>query len=238
MTTFVLVHGGYHGGWCWSRVVDALTARGHLAIAPDLPIDDVAAGYEEYAAAVLDAMTDVAAGEDIVLVGHSLGCYITPMVAAALIAANRPVRQLFSFCAVPAATNEALALDATSILTDELIAVTYFADAEGRTMQTPASFINLFYRDVDPADTAWALARLRPLGPRVMTDPWPLDALPDVPHTIVLARDDNVVRFEAGLVAAKALTGNDPIVVPGGHSVFLTDPNGLADILLPGWPIR
>ncbi|MCW2526430.1 MAG: hypothetical protein JWM76_1290, partial [Pseudonocardiales bacterium] len=64
------------------------------------------------------------------------------------------------------------------------------------------------------------------------TEAWPLDALPDVPHTIVLAQDDNVVRLDAGRIAAKALTGEDPIVVPGGHSVFLTDPKGLADILV------
>jgi pimeloyl-ACP methyl ester carboxylesterase len=232
MTTFVLVHGGYHSGFSWIRVVNELTARGHRALYPDLPIDDASAGYAEYAAVVLDAMSDVAAEEDVVLVGHSLGCYVTPMVAASLISVQRPVRRLISCCAVPAATNEALALDATSILTEDLINVTYFADAEGRTMQTPASFFNLFYRDVPPEDALWALTLLRPLGPRVMTEAWPLDGLPDVPHTIVLAENDNVVRLEAGLLAAKALTGEDAIVVPGGHSVFLTDPKRLADILL------
>ena len=27
--TFVLVHGTWHGGWCWQRVADALRAKGH-----------------------------------------------------------------------------------------------------------------------------------------------------------------------------------------------------------------
>jgi pimeloyl-ACP methyl ester carboxylesterase len=34
--TFVLVHGAYHGGWCWRRVADLLEARGHKVYAPSL----------------------------------------------------------------------------------------------------------------------------------------------------------------------------------------------------------
>jgi pimeloyl-ACP methyl ester carboxylesterase len=34
--TFVLVHGAWHGGWCWRRVVDLLTAQGHKVFAPTL----------------------------------------------------------------------------------------------------------------------------------------------------------------------------------------------------------
>jgi pimeloyl-ACP methyl ester carboxylesterase len=36
MATFVLVHGAWHGGWCWRRVVDALQAQGHRVFAPTL----------------------------------------------------------------------------------------------------------------------------------------------------------------------------------------------------------
>ena len=35
-TTFVLVDGAWHGGWCWRRVVDRLSARGHYVVAPTL----------------------------------------------------------------------------------------------------------------------------------------------------------------------------------------------------------
>ena len=34
--TFVLVHGAWHGGWCWQRVIDRLTAQGHRVFAPTL----------------------------------------------------------------------------------------------------------------------------------------------------------------------------------------------------------
>lgn len=73
MATFSLVHGAWHGGWCWDFVRAELRARGHIVHAPDLPCEDVAAGVEEYAAVVPAA--------DIV-VGHSLGGYTIPLVEA------------------------------------------------------------------------------------------------------------------------------------------------------------
>ena len=36
MANFVLVHGAWHGGWCWRRVVEALAAAGHRAHAVTL----------------------------------------------------------------------------------------------------------------------------------------------------------------------------------------------------------
>ena len=37
MATFVLVHGAWHGGWCWEDVAPRLAADGHAVFAPDLP---------------------------------------------------------------------------------------------------------------------------------------------------------------------------------------------------------
>jgi hypothetical protein len=36
MATFVLVHGAFHGGWCWRDVVVQLRAAGHEVFAPTL----------------------------------------------------------------------------------------------------------------------------------------------------------------------------------------------------------
>ena len=43
MTTFALVHGAWHGAWCWEPVMAELERRGHRAVAVDLPCDDPAA---------------------------------------------------------------------------------------------------------------------------------------------------------------------------------------------------
>src|SRR6478752_5248238 len=34
--TYVLVHGAWHGGWCWRRVADLLEAKGHKVYTPTL----------------------------------------------------------------------------------------------------------------------------------------------------------------------------------------------------------
>jgi hypothetical protein len=73
MASFSLVHGAWHGGWCWDPVRAELEARGHVVHTPDLPCEDVAAGIEEYAAVVPAAD---------VVVGHSLAGLAIPYVEA------------------------------------------------------------------------------------------------------------------------------------------------------------
>ena len=53
MTTFALVHGAWHGAWCWERLIPELEQHGHAAIAIDLPCDDRDGGVRAYAEAVL-----------------------------------------------------------------------------------------------------------------------------------------------------------------------------------------
>ena len=73
MASFSLVHGAWGGGWLWGPLRAELEGRGHVVHAPDLPCEDVAAGVEEYAAAVPPAD---------VVVGYSLGGLTIPFVEA------------------------------------------------------------------------------------------------------------------------------------------------------------
>lgn len=73
MASFSLVHGAWHGGWCWDPLREELEARGHIVHAPDLPCEDISAGVDEYAALVPTAD---------VVVGHSLGGLTIPHVEA------------------------------------------------------------------------------------------------------------------------------------------------------------
>jgi pimeloyl-ACP methyl ester carboxylesterase len=56
MAEFVLMHGGMHGNWCWSRLRPELERRGHLVLAPDFPCDDPTAGSADYAQSVANQM--------------------------------------------------------------------------------------------------------------------------------------------------------------------------------------
>jgi pimeloyl-ACP methyl ester carboxylesterase len=71
VASFWLIHGAWHDGSCWEPVVRALRARGHDAVAPDLPLHDPHAGFEERARPALRARDGAA--EPRVVVGHSMG---------------------------------------------------------------------------------------------------------------------------------------------------------------------
>src|SRR5436305_15191797 len=84
VATFCLIHGNWHDGSCWAPLVERLRARGHHAVAPDLPFDDPGANYEERARPALEALEDV--DGTVLVVGHSGGS-----AAAALVSANQPL---------------------------------------------------------------------------------------------------------------------------------------------------
>lgn len=76
VTTFGLVHGAYHGAWCWSLLAPELTALGYRCVTVDLPCESASGGAAEYAVAAADAFADV--DDDLVVVGHSLAGLTNP----------------------------------------------------------------------------------------------------------------------------------------------------------------
>jgi pimeloyl-ACP methyl ester carboxylesterase len=88
--TFVLVHGAWHGGWCWRRVADCLRARGHRVFAPSLTgLGDRTHLFSKDISLqthVDDIISVVETEElsDFVLVGHSYGGFVISGVADTL----------------------------------------------------------------------------------------------------------------------------------------------------------
>src|SRR5436305_268673 len=56
MVTFCLLHGDWHDGACWEPLVGELRARGHEAVAPDMPYGDPDAGFEQRIEPALHAL--------------------------------------------------------------------------------------------------------------------------------------------------------------------------------------
>lgn len=219
MATFCLVHGAWHGAWCWDRLVPELEALGHGAVAVDLPSHDPNAGLADYAAAVAAA----AAGAD-VLVGHSFGGLTIPLV---------PAKRLVFLCALIPEPGRSLA--------DQLAAnPRMMFDPPGRSRDDlNRSFwidrddaIEVLYHDCDRDEAEWAVSRLRPQGRPPNLEPCPLERLPDVPCAYILCTDDRIVSPEWSRRAARERLGVDPIELPGGHSPFLSRPGELARALV------
>jgi len=109
MTTFVLVHGGWHGGWCWRDVVQRLQTKGHTAFAPTLTgladrghLIDAVDGPDTHVEDVV-RLIEWEDLSDIVLVGHSYGGTIITGVASRV--PDRIARLVYLDAMVPVESN-------------------------------------------------------------------------------------------------------------------------------------
>jgi pimeloyl-ACP methyl ester carboxylesterase len=216
--TFTLVHGAWHGGWCWDLLVDELTRRGHRCVAPDLPFDDPTATFDSYTQVITDALSGV---DDPVLVGHSGGALTIPLVAL-----RRPVKLLVYLCpSTPIATprpNSPTSLQQgawDAIKTDEL----------GRSWWQPEDAIKGMYRHLDPVLAKWAAERLRPDAD---PGPYALEAPPKLPSSYIYTSEDEFFTPESRRWAARNVFGIEPIEMAGGHFPMLERPSELADVLV------
>lgn len=107
----LLVHGAWHGAWCWQPVLDRLGASGIHAVAVDLPFTS----FEHDVAAVQDAAT--ALGPDVIVCGHSYGGRLVSAAVGAVPAAGHLVylsaqlpnpEQLAEYARRPRSTNTAV----------------------------------------------------------------------------------------------------------------------------------
>ncbi len=221
------MHGAWHGAWCWELLVPELEARGHSAVAPDLPCEDVEAGASAYAEVVVEALGD--AGDDVVLVGHSLGGITIPLVAA-----RRPVRRLVYLCALVARPGRPV----SDVFTEQPpvfspgFGASNVRDELGRSSWTDREeAIEQLYGDAPRHLAEAAYARLRRQSRAPSAEPCPLDRLPDVPCTYILAAEDRAISPRWSRHAAREWLGVEPIELPGSHSPFLSHPAELASLL-------
>jgi pimeloyl-ACP methyl ester carboxylesterase len=228
VSTFVLVHGAWHGAWCWAALAPLLERRGHRVVAPDLPCEDPAATFDDYAGVVVRALGDE--GDDVVLVGHSLAGHTIPLVAA-----RRPVRRLVYLCALIAAPGASFV---EQLRAEPDIFVPGYERGLGppdedrrRVWADYAIARETMYPDCAEADAAAAFERLRPQASSPYQRPCSLGALPSTPATYVVAAEDRIVNPAWSRRAAPERLGVEPLELPGGHSPYLARPEALAELL-------
>jgi pimeloyl-ACP methyl ester carboxylesterase len=215
MSTFVLVPGAGGQAWYWHRVVPELQARGHEAIAVDLPAADDGAGFIEYADAVVAAIGDRRDG--LVLVGQSLGGFTVSLVAERV-----PVDQIVLLNAMVPKPGES---------GGEWWEATGWPAARGANPFDP---LVDFLHDVPPEIVAEAMAAGEPeQSGTPFEKPWPLASWPDVPTRFLQGREDRFFPLEfQRRVVAQRLPGVEVEELPGGHLLALSRPVELAEALL------
>lgn len=230
--TVVLVHGAFHGAWCWDRVVPLLEARGVPVIAFDLPGhgDDPASPGDLYGHA--DALRAVLEGLDgpVVVVGHSYGGAVVSDGAAGV----PSVAHLVYLAAIVADEGETMttidvegaSLGLEGDVSEVPTAMTM--DDDGFLVVDPVLAVGAFYADCSPDDVDFALGRLSPQNPVTFAQPLRGAAWRTVPSTYVVCDDDRAVSVPFQRALATRTT--ERVEMPTSHSPFFSAPEAIADL--------
>lgn len=237
--TFVLVHGSFHGNWCWSRLIPLLEREGYKVFAPNLPASggDPApienADLASYATRVASVIDGIAG--PVILVGHSMGGIVTSQVSeqrsdrlAAAIYINglllRNDESLGSF------------LDANKALNvDDLVLKNMKVSADGQIATfPPEKAAEVFYNTCTPADADWAKSQLTPQRTKVYGDKLQLtpERYGKVKRFYVKGSKDHGVSPLYQDAMLKNTPCDQVFTLDGDHSPFLSAPDKLAEIIL------
>jgi pimeloyl-ACP methyl ester carboxylesterase len=214
--TAVLVHGLWHGAWCWDGVRAALADRGVDSVAVDLPLTDLADDVRVTREA-LDAL-----GRPAVLVGHSYGGAVVTAAGT-----HPAVRELVYVAAFPLDDGESVG----RVLPD--LPQTRLGEAmrvDGDTVDVDRDLgTRLLYGDASPEVAAAAMARLRPVGRRLFRGTPAEVAWRAVPSTYAVCADDEAVHPELQRALARRATRS--LEWPGGHVPLVTRPELVAGLV-------
>lgn len=225
--TVVLVHGAWHGAWCFDRVVPLMRDAGIETIAVDLARQ----GFDSDVTSVRDALDAV--DGDAVLLGHSYGGAVITDAGA-----HPAVRHLVYLCAFALAEDESCTSAATTAT--EAAAISHAGRPnlghamvrhdDGTSTLTREGARACLYADVDDATFDWAFSRL---GPQLNAS---LGAMPRhiawraKPSTYVVCADDQGVHPELQRIMARRCT--EQVEWSVGHSPFAHRPELVADLLV------
>ncbi|HEX6310833.1 MAG TPA: alpha/beta hydrolase [Acidimicrobiia bacterium] len=220
MATYVLIHGAASDSWYWHRVIPDLEARGHDVVAPDLPSDDDAATFPDYADVVVEAVGD---RSDLIVVAQSLGGF-----TAALVCERIPVSLLVLVAAMVPVPGESPA-DWWENTGFER-AHRELAERDGRATDGELDEVAVFLHDLSPDLLAEALARgSRGQSDAPMEGPWPFQGWPDVPTRFLLCRDDRFFPADFMRRVVRERLGITPDEMDGSHLPALGRPGELVE---------
>jgi pimeloyl-ACP methyl ester carboxylesterase len=234
VATFVLVHGGGHGGWCWKWTAGALRAAGHEVYTPTLTgfgershLDTSAITFETF----VDDVANVLRFEDlrdVVLVGHSMGGMVVPRVAEVV---PERVACVVWLAAVVARDGESL-LDAVPPSPAIARAVTIEADGTART--DGELILDAAIHDGTPEQRAFVRERHRPYPRHGLVEPGRLTAFLalGLPTGYVVTADDRTVEPPVQRGFAARLPGARITEIAGGHDAMITRPGAVAAALV------
>lgn len=230
---FILIHGAWHGGWCWEGVIKELEKAGHTAEAPTMPghqpeDDRSQITFSDYVDEIVHLLRQQA--EPAVLVGHSSAGFL--LQAAAPKAADKIAQLIFvngfilpnghsQFDLVPPEASEALTAAAQA--------------SPDNTVPVIEDFVRGVLMAGEPVELQDELiSKLVPQPLALFTTPVDTTEFEQLrtPKTVVYCKNDSSLPPGAFLGMAQGLGEHELIEVDGGHEALFTEPEKVADALL------
>lgn len=235
MSTYVLIHGAWHGSWCWDKVVPLLKRKGHKVEIPDLPghgrdktpISEISLqAYTDRVCQILDAQS-----EPVILVGHSMGGVVITQTAE-----YRPekIKTLVYLTAFLLRDGEFLLQmaegDTGALVLPNLI----MAEDQSNAVVRDETIKEVFYGDCSDEDVAQAKLLLVPqaVAPFVTPVKTTEEKFGRVRRVYISCLRDKAITPECQEKMYKALPCETVISMDTSHSPFLSAPEELVSNLL------
>lgn len=235
MNTFVLIHGAWHGAWCWKYITPLLRSKGHKVIAPDLPghgLDTTPArkvNLEKYVGSVCQELDKIE--ERIILVGHSMGGIIISEAAERRPAKLQALVYLSAF--LPMHGDSLAGMEQRNPHT--AVPPNLVPAGNGLTATVRDDKITyLFYHDCPDEDVEYAKRHLCPQAMGLLNTPVSLteENYGRVPRYYILCTEDRALHPEFQQAMVDAAPATTTHTLASGHSPFFSVPDRLAEVLL------
>lgn len=239
--SFILVHGSWHGGWCFDAVKTLLEAEGHYVIAPDLP--GMGGGAKELRAVTLQGWADFAVEQcrnapvrPVILCGHSRGGLVVSQAAET---APEAIDALVYICAMMLPDGMSRAdfkqIEHSNPRFDEIISPVH---GHAGTVIDPLRAPTVFAQLSPEREVIAAMARLvaEPHGPRSEKLKLTPERFGSLPRTYIECTDDRTIPLPSQRRMQEMLPGARTETLWADHSPYLSRPHTLVRMLINAIP--
>ena len=234
MGTYMLIHGAWHGAWCWKYVIPLLEKEGHRVIAPDLPghgedkkpiAEITLRAYTDRVCQILDEQSD-----PVILVGHSMGGVVITQAAE-----YRPekIKKLVYVTAFLLQNGEFLLQHAEPDTEALVLPNLIMSEDQSYATVKEEALKEAFYADCSDEDVEFAKARLVPQAAAPFATPvsTTTENFGRVPRAYISCLRDKAISPSIQEKLYKALPCEKVISMDTSHSPFFSVPEELVNHL-------